>query len=142
MAAEKRREGLVVDLMSTEMHTLGRNDTLTIADELMQQERVRHLPVLDSDGELCGIVSQRDLFRGAVLRSLGYGARAEELMLASLAVKDAMTENPLTVSAKAPLAEAARLMLEHKIGCLPVLDGARLVGILTEGDFVRLAIAD
>ena len=59
---------------------------------------------------------------------------------ASLAVKDAMTENPVTVTAKTSLVDAARLMLEHSVGSLPVLDNGRLVGILTEGDFVRFAI--
>ena len=142
MVEKKRSAFVVADLMSSGMLTLGRNDTLNIADDLMKQKRVRHLPVLDGDGELCGIVTQRDLFRGAVLRSLGYGSRAEEMMLASLAVKDAMTENPVTVTATTALADAAQLMLEHGVGCLPVLDDGRLVGILTEGDFVRLAIAD
>ena len=142
MVGKKRSTLVVADLMSSGMLTLGRNDTLNIADDLMKQKRVRHLPVLDGDGELCGIVTQRDLFRGAVLRSLGYGSRAEEMMLASLSVKDAMTENPVTVTTKTSLADAAQLMLEHSVGCLPVLDGGRLVGILTEGDFVRLAIAD
>lgn len=137
MAEKDARKLVVADLMRKEMLTLGRNDTLSIADDLMKQKRVRHLPVLDDYGDLCGIVTQRDLFRGAVLRSLGYGSRAEEMMLASLAVKDAMTEDPITVGPDTPLADAARLLLEHSIGCLPVLDGGRLVGILTEGDFVR-----
>lgn len=137
MAEKDARKLVVADLMSKEMLTLGRNDTLSIADDLMKQKRVRHLPVLDDYGDLCGIVTQRDLFRGAVLRSLGYGSRAEEMMLASLAVKDAMTEDPITVGPDTLLADAARLLLEHSIGCLPVLDGGRLVGILTEGDFVR-----
>lgn len=138
MAVKDRGKRVVADVMSTEMLTLGRNDTLSIADDLMHQERMRHLPVLDEYGDLCGVVTQRDLFRGAVLRSLGYGSRAEELMLASLAVKDAMTEDPITVAPEMPLADAGRLMLEHGIGCLPVLENGRLVGILTEGDFVRI----
>ena len=74
MAAKDSRKRLVSDFMSTRMHTLRRNDNLTIADDLMKQERVRHLPVLDEYGDLCGVVTQRDLFRGAVLRSLGYGS--------------------------------------------------------------------
>lgn len=141
MPTKKQRACVVAELMSTQMLTLQRNDTLTIAEDLMKQKRVRHLPVLDENGDLCGIVSQRDLFRGAVLKSLGYGSRAEDLMLASLAVKDAMTEEPITITAAAPLADAAQLMLDHDIGSLPVLDGSRLVGILTEGDFVRLALS-
>jgi CBS domain-containing protein len=142
MAEKDRRTLAVADVMSTDMLTLRRNDTLTIADDLMKQKRVRHLPVLDESGDLCGIVTQRDLFRGAVLRSLGYGTRAEEKMLASLAVKDAMTDDPVTVEAKTPLTEAAQRMLEHGIGCLPVLENGRLVGILTEGDFVRLVLSN
>lgn len=55
----------VRDVMSREVHTVKRNDELAIADELMKQKRVRHLPVLDEDGEVCAVVSQRDLFRGA-----------------------------------------------------------------------------
>ncbi len=141
MAAENRRGRVVSDVMSTPVLTLGRNDTLTIADDLMKLKRVRHLLVLDEYGALCGVLTQRDLFRGAVLRALGYGSRAEDMMLATLAVKDAMTEDPVTVAPDVPLADAARLMIEHGVGCLPVLDGDRLTGILTEGDFVRLAAA-
>ena len=57
MAVKKQHKPLVADSMSTKMLTLARNDTLTIADDLMKQERVRHLPVLDQDGALCGIVT-------------------------------------------------------------------------------------
>jgi len=64
----------VRDVMSREVHTVKRNDELGIADALMKQERVRHLPVLDEDGEVCAVVSQRDLFRGALLRALGFGS--------------------------------------------------------------------
>ena len=81
----------VRDVMSRDVHTVKRNDQLAIADALMKQERVRHLPVLDEDGEVCAVVSQRDLFRGALLRVLGYGSRAEELMLRHVVVKEAMS---------------------------------------------------
>lgn len=124
--------------MSRNVFTLERNDTLSIADDLMKQERIRHLPVLDEGGKLCGILTQRDLFRGALLEALGYGRRAEEHMLATVVVKEAMHSPVLTTEPGASLQEAARLMLEKKVGCLPVLDGDKLVGILTEGDFVKL----
>lgn len=140
MGSKTSRGQTVADVMSGELVTLGRNETLTVADDVMNERRIRHVPVLDEDGELCGIVSQRDLFRGAVLRSLGYGTRAEHMMLESLLVKDAMTEDPVTVDASAPLAQAARLMLDRSIGGLPVVQGGKLVGIITEGDFVRLAL--
>ena len=128
----------VRDVMSREAHTVKRNDELAIADELMKQKRVRHLPVLDEDGEVCAVVSQRDLFRGALLRALGYGSRAEELMLKQVAVKEAMSAEIQTTAPDTPVADAARVMIERKIGCLPVIENGRLVGIVTETDFVRL----
>lgn len=132
-----KRNLRVEDLMSRELFTLGRNDKLSVADELMKQKRIRHIPVLDRDGVLAGIVTQRDLFRGILLRSLGYGSRAEDRLLENLAIKDAMHEDVVTTSPDTPLADAARVMLEKKIGCLPVVDGNRLVGIVSEADFVR-----
>ena len=127
----------VRDLMSAEVTTLRRNDTLSIADDVMHLGRIRHLPVIDDDGLLVGIVSQRDLFRGALARALGYGAHAQQKLLGQLVVKEVMTNDPITISPDASLAEAARLMLKHKIGALVVIEDGRLAGILTESDFVR-----
>ena len=131
----------VKDVMTREVHTVGRNDQLSIADTLMKQARIRHLPVLDEDGIVCAVVTQRDLFRGALLRALGYGARAEEAMLRQLAVKEAMSAELHTTTPDTPVPDAARMMIERKIGCLPVVEGEKLVGIVTETDLVRL-VAD
>lgn len=128
---------LVENIMSTDVFTLGRNDKLSIADDVMSQKRIRHLPVLDADGMLCGILTQRDLFRGALLRSLGYGQRAEQKLLDSLTVKDAMRDEVVTISPKSTLSDAATLMLSKKIGCLPVVEGERLLGMISEADFVK-----
>lgn len=127
---------LVRDLMSREVKTLERNDSLAIADRVMQLERIRHMPVLDEDGLVVGVVSQRDLFRGALANALGYGKHAQQKILDTLLVKDVISSDLVTTRPDAPLAEAARIMVERKVGCLPVLDGDKLVGILTEGDFV------
>lgn len=135
----KRTKPLAVrDVMSSEVQTLGRNDQLSIADDLMRQTRIRHLPVLDEEGDLAGIVSQRDLFRGAVVKALGYGSGQQTKMLEMLLVKEVMTNEVVTTTPDAELREAANVMLQEKIGCLPVLEGGKLVGILTESDFVRL----
>jgi CBS domain-containing protein len=127
----------VRDLMTSEVTTLRRNDKLSIADDVMRLGRIRHLPVLDEDELVVGIVSQRDLFRGALARALGYGAHAQQKLLDQLLVKEVMTNDPTTISPDAPLAEAARLMLGKKIGALVVTEDGRLAGILTEADFVR-----
>ena len=127
----------VRDLMSREVQTLGRNDVLTLADDLMSQGRIRHLTVLDDDGGVVGIVSQRDLFKGALARALGYGQHAQERVISQLVVKEVMTNDPVTTTPDTPLSDAAALMLEHKIGALPVLASGRLAGILTESDFLK-----
>ncbi len=128
---------LVEDIMSTDVFTLGRNDKLSVADDLMKQQRIRHIPVLNADGDLCGILTQRDLFRGILLRSLGYGSRAEQKMLDSLSIKEAMRDEVITITPDSTLSDAANLMLYNKIGCLPVVDGERLVGMISEADFVK-----
>jgi CBS domain-containing protein len=126
-------------IMSTRLLLVEQNEKLTRADELMRSHRVRHVLAVDEDGALTGVVSQRDLFHGGLLKALGYGTRAKEVALDSLRVKDAMTAEPVTVSPQVTLSDAARIMLDRKLGCLPVLESGRLVGIITEGDFVRVA---
>jgi CBS domain-containing protein len=129
----------VRDVMTADPTTLKRNDKLTLADDIMRLGRVRHLPVLDDDDQtLVGIVTQRDLFRDALAQALGYGKHAQRKLLDSLAVKDVMATEVVTIRPDASLVYAARVLTERKIGCLPVVEDGRLVGILTEGDFVAL----
>ncbi len=128
----------VRDVMTQQVTTLKRNDQLSLANDIMQLGRVRHLPVLDDDGRLAGILSQRDLFRGALAHALGYGHHAQRKMLDSLLVKEVMSSDVITTRPDTPLVEAARVLLERKIGCLPVVEGEQLVGILTEADFVAI----
>jgi CBS domain-containing protein len=85
-----------------------------------------------------GILSQRDMFRGALARALGYGETAQRRMLGMLVVKEVMTTQLVTVGPDAPIADAARAMVDRKIGCLPVVEDGKLVGILTESDFVQV----
>ena len=133
------KELKVRDVMTADPTTLKRNEKLTLADDIMRLGRVRHLPVLDDDGQLLvGIVTQRDLFRDALAQALGYGRHAQRKLLESLAVKDVMATEVVTITPDASLVYAARLLTERKIGCLPVVENGRLVGILTEGDFVAL----
>ena len=126
----------VGDLMSRPVKTLGRNDKLSIADALMRADRIRHLPVLDDDGRLAGIVSQRDLFFNALVRALGFGSSTRDRTLDSIVVKEVMTEEVVTTTPDAMVTTAAQMMLDRRIGCLPVVDGDALVGILSESDIV------
>jgi CBS domain-containing protein len=127
----------VRDLMSKPVLTLRQGDRVAAAEELMRMERIRHLPVLDEQGALCGIVSQRDLFRGALARAFGYREGGQDKLLALLRVDDVMSAPVVTASPDETVAEAAARMADGKLGCLVVVEDGRMLGILTEGDFVR-----
>ena len=127
----------VSELMSIETVTLQRNDRLILADQVMKERAIRHMPVLDDKGQVCGILSQRDLFRGALLKNLGYGGHLEDKMMASMMVKEAMVSPVITTTPATDIQKAASTMVENKIGCLPVIKNGELQGILTEEDFVR-----
>ena len=131
-----QRPTIVDDIMRTEVVTLGRNDNLDLADDILQLGRIRHLPIVE-EGRLVGVISQRDLFHSALSRALGYGTLAEKAMLRTLLVKEVMTEELVTIPPGTPIKEAARLMIEKKIGCLPVVRDEILVGLVTETDLLR-----
>jgi CBS domain-containing membrane protein len=136
----KAKPRCVRDLMTSTVMTLGRNETLRTADDVMRLGRIRHLPIVDEEGALAGIVSQRDLFLSGLVRALGFGSHAHGKALDSVSLKEAMHTEVLTVLPDAPLADAAKTMIDRKIGCLVVVENGRIAGILTEGDFVRLAL--
>lgn len=131
-----KAELVVRDLMSRNVTTVQRNEQLVVAEDVMRLGRIRHLPVLDQEGALVGLVSQRDLFHNGVVRALGFGAHAHERAISTLSIKEAMTTEVVTTTPETPLRQAAEVMMGRKIGCLPVLENGELVGILTESDFV------
>lgn len=127
----------VSEVMASEVTTLGRNDTLQLAQDIMNLGRVRHFPVIEED-QVVGVVSQRDLYKASLGSVMKYGEKAQREFLNTIAVKEVMKYPPITIAPHASVKEAARLMMEEKIGCLPVLDGAKLVGIVTETDMLKL----
>ena len=122
--------------MSRPVKTLERNDPLSRADAQMSAERIRHLPVLDADGRVAGIVSHRDLFFNSLVRALGFGSAARTRTLESILVKEVMTVDVVTTTPAADITAAAQVMVDRKIGCLPVIDDDVLVGMLSESDIV------
>lgn len=128
----------VRDIMSAEVTTLGRNDTLLLAKDIMNLGRIRHFPVVEDD-ELVGVVSQRDLYRASLGTVMQYGEKAQRAFLESVVVKEIMVD-PISIGPDATVGDAARLMIEHKIGCLPVLENDRLVGIVTETDMLQVVV--
>lgn len=129
-------ERQVRDFMSRPVKTLGLNDSLSVADGIMRSERIRHLPVLDEGGRIVGILSQRDLFFSALVRALGFGTASRDRAYHTIRVKEVMTPDVVTTVGDALVRTAARIMVDRKIGCLPVLEGDVLVGLLSETDIV------
>lgn len=118
----------VREIMATEVVTIRPDQPALRAYQLMRDRRFRHLPVM-TDERLVGIVSERDL--RPVLLSPG---------LAEATVGEIMTDSPITIAPEAPVEEAARLLVTHKIGCLPVVAGDALVGIVTETDLLAVFV--
>jgi CBS domain-containing protein len=136
MAPQINASMTVRDIMARDPTTLGRNDTLDLAEDIMNLGRIRHMPVVD-DGNVVGIVSQRDLFRSALVTALGFGRKTERNLIKTIKIKEIMTEHVITISPDVSVKEAARVMIDKKIGCLPVVNGEKLVGLLTETDILR-----
>jgi CBS domain-containing protein len=128
----------VAEIMQPQPMTLRADDSLDMTEDLMSLGRVRHLPVLDGE-RLVGLVSLRDLLAASLTRALDFDARERRVFLKSLSVREAMSKRLITVRPNATHAEAAALMLRNRIGCLPVVDGDELVGIVTETDLIRAA---
>ncbi len=120
--------------------TLGIGDSLAAAHDLMEARHVRHIPILDEDGALVGLLTERDLLRaaGPALGDLPIGARYQ--MLSEMPIEDVMVHDPETIAPDDDLVSAAQTLLENKFGCLPVVEDSAVAGILTESDFVRFFV--
>lgn len=125
----------VRDIMVKEVATLDVNDELSLANDIMRLGRIRHLPVVDG-ARLVGIISERDLFRSSLAQALGYETKATREIMKTLRIKDVMVTKVITVSPDTELKTAVKMMVDHKIGCLPVVEGDRLVGLVTETDIL------
>jgi acetoin utilization protein AcuB len=134
----------VRELMSEAVTTIEDGLNCHDAVERMMRRRVRHLAVVDKRGGLCGVVTDRDLrhylFDPSVLKQVG--TIAVEALLKDVPVTHVMSAPAITIDIDEPLETATRLMLERKIGSLPVLDHGRLVGILTETDVLRRIVGE
>ena len=121
----------VEEFMSTDLFTVQRDDLVELVAEIMNWRRIRYLPVENQKGELVGLVSSRILLRHFARVSKTNDER-------TVTVKSIMIEKPITVNPETTIMQAMHSMQENKIGCLPVVKGKELVGIITEMDFLRI----
>ena len=122
--------------MQCEVATLKASESLGLAEDIMHLGRIRHLPVV-SAGVVVGIVSQRDLYRAAVSSMLQLQPSAEREWLASVPVRAVMSSNVITAAPDDSVHSAVELMLRHRIGCLPIVEHGKLVGLVSETDCLR-----
>lgn len=137
MTTAAKKQVLASDVMSKKPITITEQDDLYTAENIMKLAEVRHLPVL-RDGILVGLITHRDFL--ALSISLLADIKEEERieLLRKIPVGKVMKTDIKTIAPDTPLDKACRILIDNKYGCLPVADNGRLLGIITEGDFVKI----
>jgi CBS domain-containing membrane protein len=130
----------VRDLMSKDVFVLYADDNMLLAEEMMHWKRIRHVPVVDRQHNLIGLVTQRDVLRASISTIAQLSQSETREVQTHILLKNIMRTSVLTISPTADIKEAARVMLDEKIGCLLVAEHNHLVGILTEADFLKFVL--
>ncbi|QSX38997.1 CBS domain-containing protein [Shewanella sedimentimangrovi] len=123
--------------MSTRVVTVEMDDRLMVAKDIFEQAPFHHLPVLDEHGHLAGMLSERDLLRAISPHIGAVGETNRDLDTLLKRIHQVMRRNPVTAPPSLSVDSAAKLLLQHNIGSLVVLDGDSLVGIVTWKDLLR-----
>jgi len=131
---------LVRERMSCTPVTVTADVPINEALRLMRDRQVRRLPVLDEDGNLIGIVSEKDLLYASPSPATSLSIYEMHYLLSQLRIQELMAKEVITVSPDTLLEEAARIMVDHKIGGLPVTEGRKLVGIITQTDIFEVLL--
>ena len=128
----------VSEIMTSEPYTLQADASISDAIQLMSDKHIRHIPIVNKENELTGIVTHRDLLAatGSKLEKVNISEKA----LADTPVSEIMTTNVSTTEEQAELISAARFLEQHKFDALPVVADNKVVGIITDSDFVAVAI--
>ena len=123
----------IEEFMTSEPYTLRESHSIDDAREFMTEKHVRHIPITDDDSHLLGLVTQRDILAATSPEQLQSGAPGIRL-------SDVMIRNVSVIHKSDSLRQAAKYLQSHKYGCLPVISDERVVGIITDSDFVEIAI--
>jgi predicted transcriptional regulator len=130
------KEGLVTEIMMGSPVTLKPEDTLDLANDVISLGRIRHIPVVDA-GQLVGLLSERDLLGAAATQIFGLKQKTKSALLKSVLIKDVMKKHVVTVSPQTSIKDAAHLLADKKIGCVPVVSDGAIVGLVTTTDILR-----
>ncbi len=126
----------VRDIMPHKLVTISESDRLSTVEDIMTLGHVRHMPVVHA-GKLVGVVSERDLLRASLSNLSEFGNEERRAFLQVVEIGRVMSTPPVVTALDTSVEDAARVMAERKIGCLPVVDGDHLLGLITETDVLR-----
>ncbi len=129
---------LVGKRMSSPVISIHPDSTLEEALNLMKAEHIRRLPVVDKDGNLIGIVSERQLLAASPSDATTLSVYEIKELMNRVTIDKIMTRDVLTTTADTPLEETARIMADNKVGGLPVVEGRKVVGMITETDIFKV----
>jgi CBS domain-containing membrane protein len=130
----------VAEVMTKSLLTLPESASVWEARQLMTDRRIRHIPIVNHDNEFVGILTQRDVLATTVSVLAEVEPAEIQALESAIPVREVMTVEITAVDPETDLREAARYMLEHKLGCLPVVSDKGLVGIITEVDYIKLVL--
>lgn len=127
--------------MTDSVYTIKPTDTLHDVKQLLEIAQIRHAPVVNSEGRFCGLVTHRDLLNHMISELADIDEQTKTEINQAILVKDIMQEDVMCAAPDLSIVEAGKLLLEQKFGCLPIVVGDILVGILTEADFIKIALS-
>lgn len=123
-------------IMQEKIITISAGESLSTVEDIMRLGQVRHMPVVSS-GRLVGVVSERDLLRSSLSELSSHRTAERKAFLYAVEIGRVMSQPPIVISPDASVRQAAQVMAENKIGCLPVVAEDELIGIVTETDVLR-----
>lgn len=126
------------EVMVSPVVTVHRKDPFSAVEEKFRRKGIRHLPVIDDDGVLVGLVTQRDLYRTISPHVTDEGPYYDPEILNHFVLRHVMTKDPVTLAPEDPMSKAIEIMTRRKFSCIPVVDrNKKVVGIVTEIDVLR-----
>jgi CBS domain-containing protein len=130
----------ISELMTSPVYSLRETDTLQNARVLMDQKRIRHIPITTGHNVFRGLITNRDVLANTISHLADIDQATQNEIDAGIPLQEIMRTDVRTVSPEDTVKEAANILYNNKYGCLPVVDHDKLVGIVTEADFLQLTI--
>ncbi len=140
MIAEDKQMITIEEFMTPDPYTLRQSDSINDAWEVMIGKHVRHIPITDEDNHVLGLVTQRDVLAATDPGAIREAKTASHEVKSDLTLSEIMIRDVTVIRKEDSLRQAALYLQTHKYGCLPVVVDGRLVGIITDSDFIEIAI--